>query len=281
MSYENQHFISYGDDRPKAVERIRKQAESFNTFTTIDVYNNNNIYDDYFKQRYSYVLNQRRGGGYWLWKYYLINKKINEIDYGEYIVYCDAGCELNNKGINRYYEYLDMLKESEYGFISFPLTWNWEKEPPPNKGCTDKVWTVKQLFDFLNIDINSKIAGTPQYIGGILIIKKCKQSLKILDEYKKILEYDQKLITDFYNNIEQKFFFRENRHDQSIWSLLRKKYGSIVLEKDETFFYFTTSDGENLSFADYKNVEEKYKYPFWATRDRVGRTYSKYWEEPK
>ena len=270
MNYKKQHFISYGDDRPNAVSRIKKQAESFNTFSTIDVYSNNNIYDDEFKKKYSYVLNQKRGGGYWLWKYYLINKKIKEIDDGEYIIYCDAGCELNNKGIKRYYEYLDMLKESNYGFISFPLIWNKKKEPPPNQGCTDKVWSIRQLFDFLKIDINSEIAGTPQYPATILILKKCTHSLKILDEYRKVLEYDQKLITDFYNNKGQDIFFRENRHDQSIWSLLRKKYGSIMLEKDETFFYFTTPEGNNLSHNKYKNVVEKFKYPFWATRDRYG-----------
>ena len=266
MNYKKQHFISYGDDRPNAVNRIKKQAESFNTFSTIDVYSNNNIYDDEFKKNYSYVLNQKRGGGYWLWKYYLINKKIKEIDDGEYIIYCDAGCELNNKAMKRYYEYLDMLKESNYGFISFPLLWNKKKMPPPNKGFTDKNYTVRQLFDYLKIDINSEIAETSQYIGGILIIKKCTHSLKILDEYRKVLEYDQKLITDFYNNKEQGFFFKENRHDQSIWSLLRKKYGSIILKTDETFFYFVTPEIECIPRSDYKNVEEKYKYPFWATR---------------
>ena len=87
MSYNKQYFISYGDDRPMAVERIKKQAESFNVFTNIDVYNNSNIYDDEFKEKYKYVLNQRRGGGYWLWKYYLINKKMKEIKEGEYIIY--------------------------------------------------------------------------------------------------------------------------------------------------------------------------------------------------
>ena len=281
MNYKKQHFISYGDDRPNAVNRIKKQAESFNTFSTIDVYSNNNIYDDEFKKNYSYVLNQKRGGGYWLWKYYLINKKIKEIDDGEYIIYCDAGCELNNKAMKRYYEYLDMLKESNYGFISFPLLWNKKKMPPPNKGFTDKNYTVRQLFDYLKIDINSEIAETSQYIGGILIIKKCTHSLKILDEYRKVLEYDQKLITDFYNNKEQGFFFKENRHDQSIWSLLRKKYGSIILKTDETFFYFVTPEIECIPRSDYKNVEEKYKYPFWATRDSEGRTYSEYWEGPK
>lgn len=275
MNYKKQHFISYGDDRPNAVLRIKQQAESFNTFSTIDVYNNNNIYDNDFKKRYSYVLNQRRGGGYWLWKYYLISEKMKKISDGEYIIYCDSGCELNNKGMKRYYEYLDMLGNSEFGMLSFPLGWNKKREPPPNQGCTDKVWSVKQLFDFLKIDINSEIAGTPQYPATILIMKKCQHSLKILDEYIKVLSYDQKLITDFYNDKGQGNFFRENRHDQSIWSLLRKKYGSIVLDKDETYFYFTNSDGDNIPRNEYKNVVEKYKYPFWATRDRYGNTVSK------
>ena len=269
MSYKKQHFITYGDDRPNAVNRIKKQAESFNTFSTINVYYNNNIYDDDFKKKYSYVLNQRRGGGYWLWKYYLINKKMKEIDDGEYIIYCDAGCELNNKGMNRYYEYLDMLKESDYGFLSFPLEWNKTAEPPPLNGCIEKLWTIKQLFEYFKIDINSEIANSSQIAATVFIVKKCKNSLKILDEYKKLIEYDQKLTTDYYNKINQESFFKENRHDQSIWALLRKKYGSVMLKKDESFFYFQKFIGKKTIY-NYKNNPEREKYPFWATRDKYG-----------
>lgn len=272
MPYKNQHFISYGDDRPNAVERIKMEAESFNTFTTIDVYNNNNIYDDEFKEKYSYVLNQRRGGGYWLWKYYLINKKMKEIGEGEYIIYCDAGCQLNNQGLKRYYEYLDMLEKSELGTISLPLGWNKTLEPPPSKGCIDRVWTVRQLFEYLNIDINSDIAISPQLIGTILILKKCSNSIKVLEHYGKLIEYDQKLITDYYNNINQYSFFRENRHDQSIWSLLRKIHKTIILDKDETYYYFQDENGNNIPRNQYKNAIDKYKYPFWATRDTSGKS---------
>ena len=45
--------------RPNSVLRIKKQAESFNTFSTIDVYYNNNIYMTEFKNKFSYVLNQK------------------------------------------------------------------------------------------------------------------------------------------------------------------------------------------------------------------------------
>ena len=59
--------------------------------------------------------------GYGIWKYYLINKKINEINNDEFLIYCDAGCTINVKGKDRYYEYLDMLSESDFGIISFPI----------------------------------------------------------------------------------------------------------------------------------------------------------------
>ena len=43
------------------------------------------------------------------------------------------------------------------------------------------------------------------------------------------------LVTDHYNKMEQCSEFKDNRHDQSILSLVRKKHGSIVLP-DETYF---------------------------------------------
>lgn len=59
------------------------------------------------------------------------------------------------------------------------------------------------------------------------------------------------LFTDYYNNNQQSYF-KDNRHDQSVFSIIRKKYNSIILN-DET------------CFVSYGN-EESLKYPFWATR---------------
>ena len=36
----------------------------------------------------------------------------------------------------------------------------------------EKIWTIKEIFDYFNIDINSNISNTGQYVGGILIMKK-------------------------------------------------------------------------------------------------------------
>jgi hypothetical protein len=47
--------------------------------------------------------------------------------------------------------------------------------------------------------------------------------------------------------------FRENRHDQSIFSVLRKKHGTEISEFDETWF-------------DPDWNAQGHNYPFWAIR---------------
>ena len=63
------------------------------------------------------------------------------------------------------------------------------------------------------------------------------------------------MFTDIYNN-QQHSFFKDNRHEQSVLSLIRKKYGTVVVEGDETWMQ-PFGKGESL------------KYPFWATRSKI------------
>ena len=75
--------------------------------------------------------------------------------------------------------------------------------------------------------------------------------IKLNDLWLKTV-YDNKLIfTDIYNK-KQERYFRDNRHEQSIFSVIRKMHKTIVLH-DETYF-------ENFG------NEKSLKYPFWATR---------------
>ena len=57
------------------------------------------------------------------------------------------------------------------------------------------------------------------------------------------------------NKTPQHIGFKENRHEQSITSILRKKMGSVVIDGDESFMQ---PFGEGYSL----------KYPFWAKRSR-------------
>ena len=87
-------------------------------------------------------------------------------------------------------------------------------------------------------------------------MKKNEHLLKIIDLLMKALEYDALMYTDYYNRGPQHPGFKENRHEQSIFSLLRKIHGSVVIDGDESWMQ-PFGQGESL------------KYPFWATRSRV------------
>ena len=244
------HFITYGNEKfAQAKKRILKEAEDFGEFKTVKGYGPQDL-DKNFINYFKNILNQPRGGGYWIWKTFLLYKTLTEIKDNEYIVYSDAGCKLNKKGLKRFNEYIDLIDKSNYGILSMQMS--------GNKGYgglhKDKEWTTKQIFDYFSIDIDSEFANTGQYLSTVLIIKKNEHSRMIFDKYIKALYDNPLMFTDYYNKNQCKEFI-DNRHDQSVFSLLRKKYGSVVISGDE-------------SWVQPFGGEESLKFPFWATRSK-------------
>ena len=68
-----------------------------------------------------------------------------------------------------------------------------------------------------------------------MIFKKNKHTDDYFLEYEKLLNERQDLITDQYNLSEQVEGFIENRHDQSIFSILSKVYGAEIIENETEF----------------------------------------------
>ena len=84
-------------------------------------------------------------------------------------------------------------------------------------------------------------------MGGVLIIKKNNHSIDIINKWYK-LSCNYELIND---NISNEIdLFKENRHDQSLFSILVKQNGSIKLENEGVDVWL----GGNT--------------PIWATRKR-------------
>ena len=253
------HFITYGEggnNYENAKNRIVKEAEIFDCFTTISKYGYNDLTTN-FKERFQNILKHGRGAGYWIWKVDIIQQKLSEINDGEYIVYLDCGCTINPKGKTRFFEYLDLLDNSEYGVIDFEMQ---EEFNQVKRQCT------KQVFDYFDIDTNSEIVNRGGTVPGVLIIKKNRHIEFILDEFLKVLDYDNNLVTDHYNKISQHDSYWDHRHDQSIFTCLFIKYGSINIKRNEssTFGEQTCDDPDQASFGSEKSL----KYPFWATRYR-------------
>jgi hypothetical protein len=250
----NIHFITYGNHKFElAKQRLLKEAEEFGEFKTISGYGPSDLPRD-FIMKYKDILSLPRGGGYWIWRPIILLNKLETMNNEEFLVFLDAGCKLNPMGKLRFHEYIRMLNDSKYGIMSFQMSGN----NGPGGLEKEKRWTNAQIFKYLNVDLNSHYANSGQYLGGILVMKKNEHLIKIIKLLIKALEYDSQMFTDYYNNNNsvQHKEFKENRHEQSVFSLLRKIHGSVVIDGDESWM---------VPFGEGKSL----KYPFWATRSKV------------
>jgi hypothetical protein len=246
------HFITYGNEKfSQAKNRLLKEANEFGEFKTVRGYGPEDLPSD-FVEKYSQILRLSRGGGYWIWRPIILKAKLEAMKDGEFLIYLDAGCKLNKAGKERFNEYIDLLDKSDYGIMSFQMSGN----KGPGNLEKEKMWTIVQIFNYFDIGLNSEHANSGQYLGGILVMKKNDHLLKIIDLLIKALEHDPLMYTDFYNQKKQHTYFRDNRHEQSIFSLLRKIHGSVVIDGDE-------------SWMQPFGREESLKYPFWSTRSKT------------
>tara|TARA_B100000282_G_C31688729_1_gene470392 strand:- start:214 stop:1074 length:861 start_codon:yes stop_codon:yes gene_type:complete len=245
----SKHFVTYGDRSFNIQKkRIRYQANQLNFFDEIHVFSQKDISKE-FKLKFKNVFNDDLGGGYWIWKIYVLDLMLKKTKENDIFLYLDAGSTINIKARKRMNEYFEILHESDKSFLRFSID---KKE---------KYWTSKEVFNYFDLNINSNFGESDQLAGGIIFVKNNATSKNFVKEFLELLDYDEKLITNFYIKNQIKGF-KSPRHDQSIFSILGKKYESIILS-DETYFK--------------NNTKKQYDYPILTVRDRS----SSNWEKVK
>ena len=218
------HLITYGDKNfVKSKVRFFNEANDTGWFDTITLYGPEDIDND-FKENFKDILSMERGGGYWIWKPYFIKKRLDEIEDNDILIYLDCGFEIKKKYYKEFDYYIDMIKKNNEGNISFqyPSIFNLE--------CR---WTSKKIFEYFKLDVNGKVGKSGQIVGGCQIIKKNEKSKKRYETVMKVLYDNPLLITDVYN--EKKMNHKEfvdNRHDQSIFSIIMKLQGSRLISTE-------------------------------------------------
>lgn len=194
-----------------------KMALSKGGFDEIKAYSKKDI-DNQFYNEYKNILEQSRGAGYWLWKPYFINKKLEELNEGDYLFYSDSGVFFR-KNVDVLIEVLEKNDQDIMGF-QLPLI--------------ESQWTKKELIH--DMDCNkARFTESNQILASYILIKKTNFSISFFQEFLDV-SCNEINITDKYDNsVKQDDDFIEHRHDQSIFSLLYKKY-SLIPFKDPTQF---------------------------------------------
>jgi hypothetical protein len=234
------YFLTFGGpgrQYHRAVNRICKEAYKLDFFQTIigktdlDLKNDN----EFWSMHQKFIEENKIGYGFWLWKSYLIKKQLEEMNFNDVLIYCDAGCQFNINGLDRLNEYVGLVNESEYGIIGFQM------------GLIEYMWT--KMDTIIELD-GLKESESGQLVGGIVILRKCDHTVDLVNKWYDFCK-NYHLIDNSLSTAQNHKNFRAHRNDQSIFSILRKKYGCIILP-DETYFLNWEEDGK--------------KYPIWAKR---------------
>lgn len=202
--------VNYADKKFRRAQKLNSRTAGQWGADRVIEYGPDDI-DEAFRRRNKEILDTPRGGGYYLWKPYFYRKAYDELGEGDYLVYIDSGAVY----INKIQYLIDCMEQEETPLMIFSL----ERER------IEKGNTKRDAFVLTGCD-EARYTDTPQSIGGYFVCKKAPEVKAYLDE---VLHYAQdiRIISDKPNvmGLPDYAEFADHRHDQSVISLMSKKYG--------------------------------------------------------
>jgi hypothetical protein len=183
-------------------------------FDDVWMYSLDSISEEFRKEN-SFILNQKKGGGYWLWKPYIIQDALSKLDDGDVVVYADSVSTF----INSFKPVIDECAEG-IGVLGFEL----------ESHHTNSIWTKGDCFFHMKADDYKDL---PQIMASFVVMTKNEFSFKFLENWLGFCRWDL-VITDAPSFLQDDFEdFKDHRHDQSIFSLCGRRYG-IDIHPDVT-----------------------------------------------
>lgn len=191
------YFITYGNEKYyDSLNRIRREAERLNLFDEVIAYTDRQLPEPFR----TYARTYPRGGGYWLWKPWIVWHTLEKAEEGDIIVYADAGCTLLES--SDWATYFNRLRTNDYVFFVA-------------EGKSRK-WCKKEIFHVFTPRCSAWKWGN-QIQATFFIVKKNQGNPLIKRWYETAVshpDYFADLPEELRN--EEDPCFKEHRHDQSI-----------------------------------------------------------------
>ena len=200
------HIISFGSDMK--YQRLSKRLLSKLKI----IYPNANTYVFTPKELpikiRNYATTYPRGYGYWSWKPFLVLKMLNRVEEDDVLLYIDGR---TGAPIDRRIDWFDQfLSDNEYLIAAWQMN---HKE---------YAWTSGDLFYEFSLEQNSKEAESGQYAATFFALRNTKQIRQLVKRWYEVVWYKSHLCRDEKSLKKCHPDYVENRHDQSVFSLLVK-----------------------------------------------------------
>lgn len=242
-------LITYGGGTPRwrmAAARLARQARTMRAFGKVTAFTDYRLARecaDFRNACLPYMMEHRRGNGYWLWKPFLLRKALAALGAGSPgVLYLDAGCELNwnLRARTRFWSYCDVAEEM--GFLGMALASDLQQ------------WCKSDVL--AHHGLTERAAQIPLTAGGILFVANSAGGREAIDEWWSSCNAKNKHhLDDSASSGREHGRFRAHRHDQAILSCIVAKRGLHTIP-DETYH----APDWHLHGTDY---------PIWALRNSL------------
>lgn len=215
------HFITFGTNEYKVSGlALRQQAARY--FEAAH-YFDESVLDGWNLRALHPASQIRKGHGLWLWKPYVLLKYMRHAaNLGDVIVYCDAGYQMNGN-----------LAAVVCGYFAANPTQTIcvlrDHHFAPGRRFLEIEWTKQAVFKFFDIEPKSitDSADPEQAWAGFVAVKNTLLSQYIITKWLDACTDPNMLLLDVPDDQRSKELpqFREHRHDQSVLSMLCRKWG--------------------------------------------------------
>ena len=205
------YFLVYNDESGEYDENIQQLTESVKTFSHFEViiFNKKDI-DLKFKEQNEDILTKKRGGGYWLWKPYIINETLKNIDEQDILFYCDSKYYFTEPFKNLFYN--KMQKDI--------IIW---KNKPNESSYYLKQWCKMDVIKKYNMYNETFIYNCEICWAGCIVLRKTTTVSNLIKRWLLIC-CNENDITDIPSTISNSPDYSEHRHDQSLLSIVLHEF---------------------------------------------------------
>ena len=204
------YFVIYNDGTH--ISHINKLIESINKYCdcNIIVTDKEDIDNAFYEKNYK-ILSAPRGGGYWLWKPYIINSLQKHVGENSYIFYIDAKYYF----LEEFHDlFMNHLKTNDI------LVWGNKPNEPQHLMKNWCKMDVVHKYDMIDKVFNQ---NAQDCWAGAICLKNNANSKKMVSEWLEMC-YNYNDISDSPSVLPESELFREHRHDQSLLSIVLHKH---------------------------------------------------------
>ena len=254
-------FIAYADAAlAYSLKRIGRQARRLNIFDEVILYTPADLSDELKAHP---LMQHRKGGGYWVWKPWLIQKTLLEHEPGDIVVYVDAGSTLRKSPEwNRLFGLMDRYDTLCFQYAeTVPIFAHWG-----NASTKIKYWTKKSALTFLDEYFHDNAyRENCKVMGGLLFMKNPDNSL--LRQWLDISLNHPELIVDPTGEEmkDQEPGFAYHKHEQSFLTALAY-YDKTVCMIPETYENYAP---DTFAWASRCRAATFKDYLIWAGKTKM------------